>query len=325
MIGTKISRYGRTNNLGKRSGIKLTSRFSLLQLTFHNSFRNFLLHVLVCLIFSPCINPQQVELPFEDIPIGEGIQTNVEYIYQDRIGYLWFATWSGLYRYDGYNFKSYTHSIDDTSSLFSNTLSTIYEDKKGILWIGSRFGLERFDSKSETFSHFTPNPIDTVDNRSNEVWAICEDENGVFWVGTANGLYKFDREIEKFNCLKHDSKDSGSISDDTFHAIYKDEKEVLWFTTDTGLDKLDYETGKFIHVLNFPSEWYRKLYRDRIYEILKDETGIFWICSSKGLIEFDPKVGTFSKYIYDKTPLNLITSIAQDSNPEILWIGSMRR
>ena len=108
MIGTKISRCGSTNNLGNKSGIKLTSRFSVPGTTFHNSYRILLLCVLLSLIFSPGVNSQQVELPFENIPVGEGMPTIVQKVFQDRAGFLWFATWSGLYKYDGYNFTSYT-------------------------------------------------------------------------------------------------------------------------------------------------------------------------------------------------------------------------
>ena len=158
MIGTKISHFSIANDLENRSGNKLTSRFSPLYLIFHRSYRNILLHVLALLIFSPCINPQQVDLPFENIPVGEGMPTAVNYILQDRIGYLWFATNSGLYKYDGYSFVSYKHDITDTTSILDNTLSTLYEDKTGVLWIGSWVGLEKFDRTTNSFLHYTPNP-----------------------------------------------------------------------------------------------------------------------------------------------------------------------
>ena len=142
MIGTKISRCAIICNLGNRSGNELTSRYSALQLILHRSFRNFLLQILLCIIFSPCVNPQQVELQFENILVEGGMPVNVQSIFQDRTGFLWFATWSGLYKYDGYNFTCYKHNIEDSTSILDNTLSVVYEDKEGLLWIGSRLGLE---------------------------------------------------------------------------------------------------------------------------------------------------------------------------------------
>ena len=59
--------------------------------------------------------------------------TSIQNILQDRIGYLWFATWSGLYKYDGYNFTSYKHDVEDTTSIRDNILFVVYEDKSGII------------------------------------------------------------------------------------------------------------------------------------------------------------------------------------------------
>ena len=175
MIGTKISRCVTANDLENRPGIKLTSQSTNLLLTIHRSFRNFLLHVLVCLILSPCINPQQVDIPFETFSVDEGMPTVTNYILQDRTGYLWFATNSGLYKYDGYNFTAYKLDLDDPTSIIDNTLTTLYEDKAGVLWIGSWLGLEKFDRTTGIFTHYTPNPSDTGNNASNNVWVICED------------------------------------------------------------------------------------------------------------------------------------------------------
>jgi signal transduction histidine kinase/ligand-binding sensor domain-containing protein/DNA-binding response OmpR family regulator len=312
VIGTKISCCGITNNLENRQGAKLTSRFLVLSSNFHKSFLILLQSVLLSLIFPPCINPQQVELPFENIPIGEGIPTNVQHILQDRTGYLWFATWSGLYKYDGYNFTSFRHDDMQTTSIIDDALSVLFEDKAGILWIGSRLGLERFDPKSETFIHYTPNPSDTGIG-SNEVWSICEDKFGSLWVGSGNGLYKFDRVKEKFTRLQHDSTDYTSIAHNSVYAIYEDKEGSLWFGTRAGLDKLNFETGKFIH---FASKYF-------VTFICEDNTGILWLGTTEAILEFNRKDGTFSNYRIDPSkPRDRINQIWQDVLTGSLWVGT---
>jgi len=296
VIGTKISRCGSTNNLGNKSGIKLTSRFSVPGTTFHNSYRILLLCVLLSLIFSPGVNSQQVELPFENIPVGEGIPTAVNYILQDRIGYLWFASNSGLYKYDGYNFWSYKHDVSDTTSIIDNSLLTLYEDKTGILWIGTWLGLEKFDQTKSAFTHFTPNPSGTGNDASNNVWTICEDRYGVLWVGTGDGLYKFDKAMGKFTSLRYDSTDPGSIADTEFGSIYQDKEGSLWFGTQAGFDKYDFETNKFIHYWNDytnRSESWTVASKHRINTIFEDDIGILWLGTNGGLVEFNPKEGKF--------------------------------
>jgi ligand-binding sensor domain-containing protein len=228
VIGTKISRCGGIDNLENRWGIKLTFSFSALRLTFLSSYPILLLCFLVCLIFSPCINSQQAELQFENILVEGGMPVNVKNIYQDKTGYLWFATWSGLYKYDGYNFISYKHDIEDSTSILDNTLSVVYEDMDGLFWIGSRLGLERFDPKTETFLHFTPNPSDTGDNKSNQIWAINEDKNGMILIGTGNGMYNFDKASKKFTSIKFAGANLSDTTQYTIHAFYADEKGSLW-------------------------------------------------------------------------------------------------
>jgi len=133
MIGTKISRCEIADNLEKRWGIKLPSQYLVLKLNHQKTSHNFLLGILFSLTFISSINPQLVELPFENFFLDEGMPTVTNFILQDRIGYLWFATNSGLYKYDGYNFNSYKHDLDDTTSLIDNTLTTLYEDSGGAL------------------------------------------------------------------------------------------------------------------------------------------------------------------------------------------------
>ena len=52
-------------------------------------------------------------------------------IIQDHKGLLWFATWNGLYRFDGYNFKNYKSNMEDLGGLTNDRLLDIVEDKFG--------------------------------------------------------------------------------------------------------------------------------------------------------------------------------------------------
>ena len=55
---------------------------------------------------------------------------------QDKQGYMWFATYNGLYRYDGHRYISYFHDPNDSNSIEANYLDVVYADKKGYIWIG---------------------------------------------------------------------------------------------------------------------------------------------------------------------------------------------
>jgi hypothetical protein len=122
---------------------------------------------------------------FERISTADGLSFPiVRDILQDRQGYVWFATDSGLNRYDGYEFTVYKHDPGDPTTSRSDYVRAIYEDRDGILWIGGGGGLDRFDRRTETFTH--------VDTRG-QVFSIYEDGAGTLWVGFWHGLYGYDR------------------------------------------------------------------------------------------------------------------------------------
>ncbi len=277
-----------------------------------------LLSLLSTFIFS-----QQQNLTFENFSVDQGMSTVINDIYQDRTGYLWFATNSGLYKYDGYTFTSYKHDPNDTASLIDNSLTILYEDKEGILWIGSWLGIEKFDRDNNTFFHYTPNPSKDANNN---VWAICEDKSGMLWIGTGYGLYIFNRITESFTAIGYDSTDPGSISHICFGAIYADKEDSLWFGTQVGLDRFDFKTEKFVHYWidlgnRFKSWEYGSEYR--INTIFEDNDGMIWLGTNGGLIEFNSKAGTFLTYRFNPGRwLNRITKISQDVIKGTLWIAS---
>ncbi len=55
--------------------------------------------------------PQWKHLRFESLTTDDGLPTNqILALCKDNKGFLWIGTSNGLIRYDGYNFKEYTHS-----------------------------------------------------------------------------------------------------------------------------------------------------------------------------------------------------------------------
>src|SRR5215210_875542 len=70
---------------------------------------------LICLFLLCTIKSSsyaQIEkLRFEHYSLKNGLRfTNVTNLLQDRKGYLWFGTYDGLNKYDGYNFVTYKHT-----------------------------------------------------------------------------------------------------------------------------------------------------------------------------------------------------------------------
>lgn len=86
----------------------------------------------------------------------DGLEENVvQNILQDQRGLMWFATWNGLYSYDGYRFKHYRVGANGVEPSH-HRLDQLTEDKDGRLWMQTYDGLVyRFDPLLEQFEQVT--------------------------------------------------------------------------------------------------------------------------------------------------------------------------
>ncbi|MBK7499615.1 MAG: hypothetical protein IPI19_11040 [Ignavibacteriales bacterium] len=91
----------------------------------------------------------------KQIKIEDGLsQSTIFASLQDSKGYMWFATRSGLNRYDGYKFLVYFNDPKDSTSLSDDGTNSLFESKDGSLWIGTIYGnINRFNRKTETFTY----------------------------------------------------------------------------------------------------------------------------------------------------------------------------
>jgi ligand-binding sensor domain-containing protein len=91
--------------------------------------------------------------PVKYLGIDQGLSNNVVInIYQDHKGFMWFGTYDGLNRYDGYGFKIFRNVIGDSASLNNNTVYTIEGDADHNIWVGGLKGACVFDPAMSNFS-----------------------------------------------------------------------------------------------------------------------------------------------------------------------------
>ena len=102
------------------------------------------------------------------------IDPKVNDLLLDRHGDLWIATQSGLCRFDGSNFCTFTTE----DGLPSNRIRCLFEDSRGHLWFGTDGGVVHCDG--QLFQTIKSPHIGPVSQ-------ILEDLDGDFWFGTALG------------------------------------------------------------------------------------------------------------------------------------------
>lgn len=84
--------------------------------------------------------------------IENGLSNNaVTSIFQDSRGFMWFGTFDGLNRYDGYSFKVFRNRLDDSTSLIYNWITAVNEDQKGNILVGTGQGAVMFSNITASF------------------------------------------------------------------------------------------------------------------------------------------------------------------------------
>ena len=170
--------------------------------------------------------PMNQQPRFEHLTIDEGLSNSTVWdIMQDSQGYIWFATFDGLNRYDGYDMTVFQHDPDDPRTIGSSFIDRVIEDNSGNIWVGHASGFDEFDPSTEQFTRYTFDP----DVSDSTVSAITEDSQGRLWIGSSHGvLYQFDRGTETLKPVSSD-KGFGTILD-----IVQDQEGILWNAISNG-------------------------------------------------------------------------------------------
>jgi ligand-binding sensor domain-containing protein len=113
-------------------------------------------------------------------------QSRVSKIYEDKQGYMWFGTQSGLNRWDGYTFKNYFSEPGDSSSLSHNQITDIYQGIHDNFWVGTSEGLNLFLINKEAFIRVSL----SGNIRNEQVFNITEDQTGNLWIASNHGILK---------------------------------------------------------------------------------------------------------------------------------------
>ncbi|KAA3612638.1 MAG: hypothetical protein DWQ05_18480 [Calditrichaeota bacterium] len=181
--------------------------------------RQFLLCIL--LIFNFTIPPNYAQnvrnFPIENLSIEHGLSNaKINCILQDSRGFIWIGTSNGLNRYDGQEFKVFTHHPGDSISIPSSWIMCLFEDRNNVLWVGTDNGLCRFDRARESFDRFAVNhdkPASLSEPRIRDICETAADTNAL-WVAiqvgeraTIGGLHRFDLETNKITAFQYNPRD----------------------------------------------------------------------------------------------------------------------
>ena len=291
--------------------------------------RKVLVPLVFMLLASYLLKAQNDQFQFSRLDINNGLSHNqVNSIFKDSKGFMWFGTLSGLNRYDGYKFKVFKHSATDTSSLNDDYIIGITEGPGNKLWVETRTGFNIYDPATGKFSHNISGYLRSIAVPDAHITAIKKDRRGSYWFLHATmGLFKYDPSSQKVTHLAHSSTDTTSIYANTVSDLVQDSKGNIWLCYYSGvLERLNPQT----HHINYRSYGINKLPPglNTSYKIYIDNQDDIWAFSpsySSGVYYLNSK-GTILKHIGkgaapDHLNTDVISNVIQDDKNR-MWIAT---
>ncbi|MBZ0244201.1 MAG: hypothetical protein K8F24_13355, partial [Bacteroidales bacterium] len=258
----------------------------------------------------------------ENIQIEKGLSQNtVNCILQDSDGFMWFGTWDGLNRYDGYEFLIYNKE----HGLSNENIRSIHQ-KGDTLWIGTEEGLSLMEMSTNRITNFLSDESDSTSLTNNWINHVYEDHNGVIWISTANGLSSYQSATKSFDQIF--SRDYGNpLRSNHINMVKQDSSDNYWIATSYGLVYFEIKTQSLTRYFHIETDS-TSLPDNHVTSISFDSYNRLWVGTESGLARFDNERKAF--YYVDMPELQgfgqkvEITSINADSR-EGLWIGTNGR
>lgn len=180
---------------------------------------------------------------FELFSIKDGLTQGVVMdILQDKKGYIWFSTWNGLSRFDGYNFKNYKITTQQNNNTFgSNRIGSISENCYGDIWCPTYDGRAcLFNPATETFTDV----LRGFDARTNHVEQIHSLPKGIAWILCSGG---YNYRVDELSCKKGEgiklySSFDGNLKGNYIYQVFQDSEGDEWVLTDKGVDIIGKKT-----------------------------------------------------------------------------------
>ncbi|MFC5683054.1 hybrid sensor histidine kinase/response regulator transcription factor [Flavobacterium sp. MAHUQ-51] len=272
------------------------------------------LTLLYTLLFSSIVGfAQEYSIRFLDVT--DGISNNsITTIYQDNDGYMWFGTYDGLNRYDGYTFKTFRNEINNPNSLSNNTIYCLEGDEKRQIWIGGNKGASVYD-KSKSLFYSVKYKLDSDEKEivlKDEVHQIKSVSKEMVLLAAQNsGLIVFENNSLRGITVPLFLGSKKLLNYDAL-TIQKDKKgQFAWvYVRNLGICNFDFNTKKLKLVVPL-------LFDVKCFEADKD--GNLWIGTDEGLFLFNTTSLKISpNYFSNKC---IVTNVHVDKKNNI-WIAT---
>lgn len=279
--------------------------------------------VLANLFVTNCVSQ---ELFFEKISGRDANPvTQIHGIAKDSIGYVWFGSWNGAYRYDGKTFDFFYHNPKDKTSLPNNRIRNIVSDKKLGLWfltydrkyVRFNYPLNSFKIVADTkVPKIIIDKLARNSNESNRNRIV----NGKFYYLSSHLFTSQDVKSGDEYSYKANINRPGQLLDDYITDFFIDDENIIWLGTRGG-DVYKANPSRNPFELHYS---YRKSSENTqlatVKGIIKVDDKI-WLGTDEGILIYNKQGLDYNHPFYkSNSQINNARSFFKDNKGRI-WIG----
>jgi signal transduction histidine kinase/ligand-binding sensor domain-containing protein/DNA-binding response OmpR family regulator len=225
---------------------------------------------------------------FSRLDNTHGLSNNqIECIFKDSRGFMWFGTNFGLNRYDGYQVKVFLSSKNNPNSLLYNPVPKIQEDFKGNLWLTGNPSAVVYDVHSEQFIRDLRPYLEELGVHFIPTLVEIDAEKNFYFYQPNSGVWKYEIKSKKLIQFKQ-SVSPNDLTPGPISAI-KGDHGYCWVIHTSGLlERFD----EARNTVDFRNQFIQDNNRGAVFtkKIFLDSKGNPWVfpgLGDKGVLKYD--------------------------------------
>lgn len=253
--------------------------------------------------------------------VENGLSSNyVVDLTQDRKGCLWIATESGLNRFDGRQFTTYTKS---NSGLSANELNAVLADPvENKIWIGTqRDGLCCFDYHTESITRLSIEKDGLLTNDVTHLTVAAD--SGIWVVHYHLGIDYYDRKSKKF--ISYSSKNIKGLIGNHWTASDDGKGNLYVGHVVDGMSIISLKDRTAKNYVSDPNDPY-SIPGNEVRSICIDKNQNVWVGTNQGLALFNPQTEKFTTFRHiEGNPQSLLSNKVfeiKQMKDGTLWVGT---
>jgi signal transduction histidine kinase/ligand-binding sensor domain-containing protein/DNA-binding response OmpR family regulator len=266
---------------------------------------------------------------FSHLDINNGLSNNqINCIYKDHDGFMWFGTTSGLNRYDGYKFRVFKNNYKDSNSISDNYILRIFEGPGHKMWVYTHNNFSIYDPATEKFLASASDELRRYHIRTHDLNYIKKDSRGKYWfITNDNGLYCYSSSTNQTLWFNHATGARLQLHSNEVKDIADCGEGVLWVIYNDGvLEKVNEDKRKIVDKFSLPVA---NLHGPTMgYSLVADYNQNLWIWnagSQDGVYFLDTRSKTCKHFCKENNALllksNIINNVVIDQD-NAAWIGT---